>query len=72
MTPSQRKSINSSDTMRQLINDQRLGAKVVGKTVTNNETMNWLQVQVRTETTAYNWVVTPRGRIVSQGVVEMV
>lgn len=71
MTPSQRKAINSSATMRQMINEQRLGAKVVGKTVTQNKVMNWLEIQVRTETTAYDWKVTARGRIVEQRIMGM-
>lgn len=71
MTPSQRKAINSSDTMRQMINAQRLGAKVVGKSVRDNEVMGWIEIQARTETTAYDWKVTPRGRIVEQRIMEM-
>ena len=71
MTPSQAKAINSSDTMRQMINAQRLGAKVMGKTVTQNKVMNWLEIQVRTETAAYDWKVTPRGRIVEERIMEM-
>jgi len=71
MTPSQAKAINSSNTMRQMINAQRLGAKVVDKTVVQNKVMNWLEIQVRTETTAYDWKVTPRGRIVEERIMEM-
>ena len=71
MTPSQAKAINSSDTMHQMIVAQRLGAKVVGKTVRQNDVMNWLEIQVRTEDAAYDWKVTPRGRIVEQRIMDM-
>lgn len=72
MTPSQAKAINASSTMRQMINEQRLGAKIVGKTVSQNTVMGWIEIQLRTETTAYDWKVTPRGRIVEERIMEMV
>ena len=71
MTPSQAKAINRSKTMKEMVCAQRQGAKVFGKTVRKNKVMNWLEIQVRTETTAYDWKVTPRGRIVEQRVMEM-
>lgn len=72
MTPSQIKAVNKSDTMRALIAAQRGGGEVVqGKTIRQNDVMNWLEVQVRTETTAYDWKVTPRGRIVEERIMEM-
>lgn len=66
MTPSQRKAINKSKTMRLLHIAQRNGEAVVKKLVKENTVMNWVEAQMQTSTTAYSWVVTPRGRIVSE------
>ncbi len=72
MTPSQIKAINSSKTMSALIAAQRsCGETICGKTVRQNEVMNWLEIQIRTEADAYSWKVTPRGRIVEEHVAGM-
>lgn len=66
MTPSQKKAINGSATMRVLVRAMQQD----GETITfKNSHINGLKdckAQVRTENMVFDWIVTPRGRIVHE------
>lgn len=66
LTKSQAKAINASRTMGWLRAEQRLGREVVvGKTV-DVDALGNTNLQVRTGAAAYDWIITPRGRIVAE------
>ena len=66
LTKSQAKAINASRTMSWLRAEQRLGREVVAGKNIDVDALGNTQLQVRTETAAYDWIVTPRGRIVAE------
>ena len=67
MTPSQRKAINKSKTMRMVHHQQKNeGETILKKIVTHKEALKWVEAQIQTETMVFDWVVTQRGRIVHE------
>ena len=67
MTPSQKKAINDSATMRVLVRAmQQDGEKIVFKTHHRFEATRDCKAQIRTENMVFDCIVTSRGRIVHE------
>lgn len=66
MTPSQKKAINSSKTMLELISALQDGAEITFRDEKRSGVTGDVRAQVRTYEMAFDWIVTPRGRIIHE------
>lgn len=66
MTPSARKAINESKTMLILVRAMQEGAEITHRSHAKKEALNLIDAQVRTYDMQFDWIVTPRGRIVHE------
>jgi len=67
MTPSQKKAINNSKTMKALKSAMLDGAKIVFRDDERLVASGDVRAQVRTCEMCFDWIVTPRGKIMSEG-----
>lgn len=66
LTNSQRKSLNASETMRNLRTRISEGDLVTHVSVERFEAMGQDKVLVNTDKNVFTWIITPRGRIVGE------
>lgn len=66
LTNSQRKAMNRSRTMQNLRTGLAQGDSIKGVFVDNYKGMSQDVVTVNTENNLFQWIITPRGRIVEE------